>query len=103
MDSAKGLREEPAECAREIGEAGEFAGYARGRLTQQGLPGGNIVGQAGDGLEFGGFERSAGDLGLGGKLGGIEKSAEGNGDLLRKKKAEFAGELMLARDPGLVC
>ena len=86
----------------ELGEAGELAGEAGGRLAEERLPGGDIVGEAGDGLEFGGFECGFGNLGFGGELGGVEKAAEGDGDLLFEQKANFAGELVLAGDPGLV-
>jgi len=54
-------------------------------------------------LELCGFEGGAGDLGFGGELGGIEEAAERDGDLLVKEQAKFAGELVLAGDPGLVC
>ncbi len=69
---------------------------------EQCLPGGYVVGETGDGLEFFGFEGRLGNLRLGGELGGIEEAAERDGDLLCKQQAHFAGELMLARDPGLV-
>ena len=53
-------------------------------------------------MELGGFECGAGYLCLGGELGGIEEAAEGNGNLFAEEKAQFAGELVLARDPRLV-
>ena len=73
-----------------------------GGFAEQRLPGGDVVGEAGDGLEFGGFKGGAGDLRLGGELRGVEEAAEGDGDLLVEKQAQFAGELMLAGDPCLV-
>jgi hypothetical protein len=66
------------------------------------LPGGNVVGQPGNGLEFIGLKRSAGNLRLGGQLRGIEKATQGNRNLLAKKEAKFFGQLMLAADPGFV-
>ena len=69
---------------------------------QQRLPGGYVVGEAGDGLELGGFEGSTGNLRLGGELGGVEKAAEGDGDLFGKQEAQFSGEGMLLADPLLV-
>ncbi len=86
----------------ELREAGELAGKARGRLSQQCLPGSDVVGEAGDGLEFGGFEGCAGDLRLGGELRGVEQAAERDGYLLGEEQADLAGELMLAGDPWLV-
>ena len=70
----------------ERGEAGELAGEARGGRLEQRLPGGYVVGQAGDGLEFVGFKGCAGDLRLGGELRGVEEAAEGDGDLLGEKR-----------------
>ena len=69
---------------------------------QQRLPRGDVVGEPGDGLEFIGFEGRAGDLRFGGVLRGIKEAAEGDGDLFGQDKAEFAGELMLMRNPGFV-
>jgi hypothetical protein len=69
---------------------------------EEGLPGGYVVGEAGDGLEFDGFEGCAGNLRFGGVLRGVEEAAEGDGDLLAEDKAEFSGELMLVGDPRLV-
>jgi hypothetical protein len=66
------------------------------------LPGGYVVGEAGDGLEFSGFEGCAGDLRFGGVLRGVEEAAERDGDLLAEDEAEFAGEVMLTADPHLI-
>lgn len=67
------------------------------------MPGGYVVGEAGDGLEFDGFEGCAGNLRFGGVLRWVEKAAEGDGDLFAEDEAEFAGKLVLVGDPGLVC
>ena len=75
----------------EAGEAGELACEAGWGLLEQGLPGGDVVGEAGDGLELGGFKGCAGDLGFGGELGGVEEAAAGDGDLLQEDEAEFGG------------
>ncbi len=83
-------------------QAREPAGDACRRFAQQRLPGGDVVGEAGDGLQFGSFESDFGDARLVGELGGIEEAAERDGDLLLDQKADFAGELMLVRDPCLV-
>jgi hypothetical protein len=53
-------------------------------------------------LEFNGFKGCAGDLRFGGVLRGVEEAAAGDGDLLDEDEAEFAGELVLMGDPGLV-
>jgi len=66
------------------------------------LPGGYVVGEAGDGLQFGGFKGCAGYLGFGGVLRGVKESAERDGDLLAEGEADFAGQLVLEGDPGLV-
>ena len=69
---------------------------------QQRLPGGDVIGEAGDGLEFYGFKGCAGYLCLGGVLRGIEEAAEWDGDLLAEDEAELAGEVVLTADPGFV-
>ena len=66
------------------------------------MPGGDVVGEAGDGLELCGFKGGAGNLCLGCELGGVEEAAERNGDLLAEEQAKFACELVLEGDPGLV-
>ena len=70
---------------------------------QQRLPGGDVVGEAGDGLQLIGFKGRAGNLRLGGQLRGVKEAAEGDGDLLGQDEAEFSGELVLEGDPGFVC
>ena len=92
----------PASAAESSERPGSFPARRAGGRLEQGLPGGDVVGEAGDGLELGGFEGCAGDLRFGGELGGIEEAAEGDGDLFGEKEAEFGGELMLASDPVLV-
>ena len=67
------------------------------------MPGGYVVGEAGDGLEFDGFEGCAGNLRFGGVLRWVEKAAEGDGDLFAEDEAEFAGEVMLTADPRFIC
>ena len=101
MDSASGRRLVVSADGK-LGEAEEFADQARRGRLQQRLPGGDVVGQAGDGLQLAGFERRAGNLRLGGVLGGIEEAADGDGGLLLKKQAQLFGELVLAGDPGFV-
>ncbi len=81
---------------------GSLPQYTRGRGLQKRLPGGDVVGDAGDGLQFIGLKGGAGDMGLGGKLGGIEESAEGDGNLFAEEETEFAGELVLAGDPRFI-
>ena len=90
------------ERGRALGEAGELAGEAGGGRLEQGLPGGDVVGEAGDGLELGGFEGCAGDAGFVGYLGRVEEAAERDGDLFAEQEAEFGDELVLGGDPGLV-
>ena len=96
----------PAECDGEIGEPGELANQARGRRLQQRLPGGDIVGQAGDGLQLAGLKSCAGNLRLCGKLRGVEQAAEGDRYLLGEEQAHLGGQLraggrsMLRRSKG---
>ena len=90
------------QSGRALGEAGEFAGEAGGGLLEERLPGGYVVGEAGDGLELGGFKGGAGDLCFGGELGWVEQAAAGDGDLLGEDEAELGGEAVLAADPGVV-
>jgi hypothetical protein len=100
MDSASGRR--LVVSATKAEKARQLADQARRGRLQQRLPGGHVVGQAGDGLQFVGFERRAGNLRLGGVLRGIEEAADGNGNLLFEQQAKLAGELVLAGDPGFV-
>jgi hypothetical protein len=66
------------------------------------LPGGYVVGEAGDGLELGGFEGSAWDAGFVGDLSGVKEAAEGDGYLFAEKQAELGNELVLVGYPGFV-
>jgi hypothetical protein len=50
-------------------------------------------------LQLSRLERRVRDAGLGGQLGGVEESAERDGDLLFKKQKNLAGEAVLADDP----
>ena len=98
IDSASGRRL-VGQRGRKLGETEEFADQPRRGRLQQGLPGGDVVGQSRDGLQFVGFQRRAGNLRLGGVLRGVEESADGDGGLLFQQQAQLAGELMLAGDP----
>ena len=102
MDSASGRRDDPVSAAESSERPGSLPATRAGGSRSSDLPGGDVVGEAGDGLEFGGFEGGAGNLCLGGELRGIEEAAERDGDLLAEQQAKFAGELVLARDPRLV-
>jgi len=53
-------------------------------------------------LQLIGFQGGAGNLSFGGQLRRVEETADGDGSLLGKQQPEFAGELMLAGDPGFV-
>jgi hypothetical protein len=66
------------------------------------LPGGDVVGQAGYGLELIGFESCAGDLGFCRELRGIEEAAEWDRDSSAEQGAEFGDELVLMFDPYLI-
>ena len=55
------------------------------------MPGCNIVGETGDGLEFGSFEGGAGNLCLGGELRGIEEAA-GALRSVERKRDHFADQ-----------
>ena len=66
---------------------------------QQRLPGGHVVGQAGDGLQLIGFQGRAVNLRLGRLLRGIEETADGDGSLFFEQQAKLAGKLMLACNP----
>ena len=52
---------------------------------QQRLPGGDVVGQAGYGLELAGFEGRTWNFRFVGKLGGVEEAAERDGNLFLKQ------------------
>jgi len=54
----------------ELLQAGDCGCSGGRRVTQQGLPGGDVIGESGDGLEFVGLEGGVGDLGFGGELRG---------------------------------
>ncbi len=69
---------------------------------KQRLPGGDVVRQAGNGLQFGGFKGGAGDLRLCGELRGVEEAAKWDGNLLAQQEAHLAGELVLTGDPRFV-
>jgi len=86
----------------ENGEAGELADEAQRRRLKQRLPGGDIVGETGHGLELGGFEGRAGNLRFCGELRGIEEAADGDGELFFKQQAQLGREPGLAADPLLV-
>ena len=102
MVSASGRRLCSQSAAESSREARQLADQPRRRRLQQRLPRGHVVGQPRHGLQFGGFERRAGNLRLGGQLRGIEQAAEGDGNLLFQQQAHLAGELMLARDPRFI-
>ena len=102
IDSASGRRAVRSAQRKAPTSPGSLPTSARRRRLQQRLPRGDVVGQPRDGLQFGGFQRRAGNLRLGRELRGIEEAAQRNGDLLVEQQADFAGELMLARDPVLV-
>lgn len=83
----------------QLGEAGEAADEARGGRLEERLPGGDVISEAGDGLELGGFEGCAAYLGFGREGCGVEEAAEGDGDLLGEEEDELGGKAMLAGDP----
>ena len=94
-ERAQGL----CEIGGEFGETGQFADEARGRRLQEGLPRGDVVGEARDGLQFGSFKGGVWDAGFGGELCGIEEAAERDGNLLLQHKADFTVEGMLGANP----
>jgi hypothetical protein len=69
--------------------------------AHQRLPGGDVVGEAGDGLQLFGFEGGVGDLDLAASWVGSKRPPRG-WRLRIEEEAEFGDELVLVVDPGLV-
>lgn len=84
-------------------KARQFSHQTRSWFAQQRLPCGNIVGETRNSLQLGSLESGFWNASLGNELRGIEEATKGDGDLLFEQEAEFACELVLMCDPGLVC